>query len=197
LSTEQRRDFQDRVAETQGAINAGRAMVLDPAMDFVTFGSMSGQDAQILQSRQWSVVDIARIFQVPPVLIGDWSSARGPIATEALQLFVSTTLRSWVVKFEAAFNASVFGASTGARFAIELDLSALMRADPAQHVAADNVLLSHGVLTPNEVREAWGYSPSDAPGMDDPRQAPQASDGHQVDGTQPGGTIGADGTGGA
>jgi HK97 family phage portal protein len=198
LTDVQRNRFQEAVDQATGAARAGKVLVLQDGVDFVPFtNAISGRDAEILASRAWSTIDIARVFAIPPVLLGDYQFARGPVALEAMTVFALTTLRHWVTRFEAAFNAAVFGASTGARFALALDMSALQRADPAAHTATDNVLLSHGVLTPNEVREAWGYSPSTAPGMDEPSKAPQAAQGGtQITGTQMGGMAGADGMGG-
>jgi HK97 family phage portal protein len=187
---------QERLAQhvretVAGATKAGKVLVLEEGLDFVPFShSITGHDAEILASRQWAVVDIARIFGVPPQLIGDWSNSRGAIGTEAMTLFATTTLRHWVMKFEASFNAAVFGASTGARYELALDMSGLQRADPTTRVAADNILLSHGVISKNECRESWGYSPSDLPEMDQFMQSPQTG-GPQTTGTQPGGMVGA------
>jgi HK97 family phage portal protein len=180
-----------RVTATMtGALNAGKTLVLQDGLDFVPFSAVSARDAELLASRVWSVIDVARLFGVPPILIGDWANMQAAAAKEAQTLFANTTLHYWVTRFEAAFNASVFGPTTGATFALQLDMSGLQRADPATRVAADNVLLSHGIITPNECRESWGYSPSSAPGMDEPRQAPQTG-GPQLTGTQPGNMTGA------
>jgi HK97 family phage portal protein len=177
-------------AEVTGASKTGKVLVLQEGLEFQPFDAATARDAELLASRAWSVIDIARLYSVPPILIGDWQFARGPVASEAQTLFANTTLRAWVTKFEAMFNASVFGAGTGGRFALALDMSGLQRADPATRIAADNVLLSHAVISKNECRESWGYSPSNAPGMDDFMASPQTG-GAQIGGTQPGGMMGA------
>jgi len=190
LTRDQTTRFQHNVDAISGAVQAGKVLILEDGVDFIAMGGLTSGEAQILESRQWSTTEIARIFGVPPVLIGDWTNVSDRAASQAMTLFGTTTLTSWVRRFEAAFNAAVFSATTGSTFALALDMSGLQRADPATRVAADNVLLSHGVISKNECRESWGYSPSSSPGMDEFTPSPQTG-GHQITGTQPGNMAGA------
>jgi HK97 family phage portal protein len=193
LSDTQSTRFQQNVEAISGAIHAGKVMILEDGVEFVEMGGVNGRDAEILASRQWSTTEICRIYGIPPCLLGDLSNAGGTaMLTQAMTLFGTTTLTSWVRRFEAAFNAAVFGATTGSTFALALDMSGLQRADPATRVAADNILLSHGVISKNECRESWGYSQSNAAGMDDFTASPQTGPGgFQTSGTQHNGMAGA------
>ncbi|EAU4681983.1 phage portal protein, partial [Salmonella enterica] len=70
LTPEQRKNFQENyVKEFSGAMNAGRVPLLEAGLDF-NKTSMSLEDAQMLDTRRFSVEEICRWFGVYPVMIG-------------------------------------------------------------------------------------------------------------------------------
>ena len=117
--------------------------------------SVSGEDAQMLQSRQYNVADIARFFNISPVLLGDLSNA-GYSTIEATNLqFLSYTLNPYIVMIEEELNRKLVG---GEDLEINLDETAILRTDKAQQASYYSTLLSMGVLSINEVRRELGLN---------------------------------------
>ena len=138
-----------------GAKNAKRVMYLDSSST-VTPLSVSPEDAEVLASRQFSVTELCRLFNVPPPIVQDYSNNTFTNASQANQWFASNTLSPIARKIEAEFSRSVF---SDPAFHIEIDLSGLLRGDYATRWAANVAAVSAGILTADEVREQEGYGP--------------------------------------
>ena len=148
--------FKEQVRENHSGIrNSGKMMVLEDGATFQSL-SMSPEDAQVLQSRQFSVAEICRMFNVPPPILQDYSNNTFTNAATASVWFATNTLRPWVRKIEAEFARSIFGPNS--TFEIDLDLSSLTRGDFAARWTAYDIAIRDCILTPNEIREAEGYN---------------------------------------
>ncbi len=110
-----------------GSTNAGKPIVLTQGGKVEQL-SMSAADAQLLQSRQFQVIDIARTFGVPPFMIGetDKASAWGTGVSEMGQGFINYTLQPHLVRDEQELNYKLFKT---AKNYVEFDRSALLRGD--------------------------------------------------------------------
>lgn len=86
-----------------GSGNTGRTAVLENGMEWVSMG-MTAEDAQLLESRKFSVAEIARIFRVPPPMIGDLERATFANVTELTRSFAVHTLSPWLSRWEAAIE---------------------------------------------------------------------------------------------
>ncbi len=175
----------DRIAQSwrdthSGPGNARKPMVLEEGMTAVPL-AVSPEDAQVLESRKFAVAEIARLYGVPPPLVGDWSDATFSNTASANSWFGSQTLLPWVKAIEAEFARVVF--NDPVRFHLELDLSAMMRGDFATQAQVGINLVRAGVITPNELREQQGLNPR----PEGDRLQPQAVGG------RPGGTGDGDG----
>ena len=138
-----------------GAPNAKRVMFLDAGVK-VTPVSVSPEDAEVLASRRFSGEEIARLFGVPPPIVGDYTHGTFTNSAQAGLWFAQHTLTPWARKIEAEFARVLF---TGSDAHIEIDLSGLMRGDFAARWQANVAAVAAGILTPNEVREAEGFNP--------------------------------------
>lgn len=151
LSNEQKQDIATSWKTTFG----GGVVVVPSNMDYQPI-SVSGEDAQMLQSRQYNVADIARFFNISPVLLGDLSNA-GYSTIEATNLqFLSYTLNPYIVMLEEELNRKLV--SGGDNLEINLDETAILRTDKAQQASYYSTLLSMGVLSINEVRKELGLN---------------------------------------
>lgn len=114
-----------------GAENAGRVALLTGEVKFEPV-SMPLADAQFLEQRQLSTVEIARVFRVPPWVIGANTSDSLTYSTvsEQLRAFVMFSLRPWLVAIEQALSADVDLFPPDARTYCQFELDALLRADP-------------------------------------------------------------------
>ena len=155
LSNEQKQDIATSWRTTFGQGNTSGGVVVVPAnMDYQPI-SVSGEDAQMLESRQFNVADIARFFNISPVLLGDLSNA-GYSTIEATNLqFLSYTLNPYIVMIEEELNRKLV---SGENLEINLDETAILRTDKAQQASYYSTLLSMGVLSINEVRKELGLN---------------------------------------
>lgn len=155
LSNEQKQDIATSWRTTFGQGNTSGGVVVVPAnMDYQPI-SVSGEDAQMLESRQFNVADIARFFNTSPVLLGDLSNA-GYSTIEATNLqFLSYTLNPYIVMIEEELNRKLV---SGENLEINLDETAILRTDKAQQASYYSTLLSMGVLSINEVRKELGLN---------------------------------------
>ncbi len=141
-----------------GSKNAAKAMILEHGMKWNAF-EISAEDAEALASRQFTVEEIARLYNVPPPLIGDLRHGTFQNSETAGRWFAMFALGPWADKVEAEFQRSVFSEDDRAEYELVIDLSGLTRGDHAtrwnSHVAA----VQAGILTANEVREEEGWNP--------------------------------------
>lgn len=119
-----------------GASNAAKAMVLDQGVRWQGV-SVSPEDAELLASRRFSTEEIARIFQVPPPLVGIWDHSSFTNSETAGKWFAQHTLTPWVRKIEAEFTRSVFSEAAKSTHELEIDLSGFLRGDHQARWAED------------------------------------------------------------
>lgn len=141
-----------------GPTKAAKALVLDQGMKWKQI-SISPEDAEFLASRRFTTEELARLFNVPPPIIGDLTHGSFTNTETLGRQFATHTLTPWVRKVEAEFGRSVFGAASRTTHTLELDLSGLLRGDPAQRWAAWKIAREADILTADEIREAEGYNP--------------------------------------
>lgn len=141
-----------------GPTNARKALILDQGLKWKSIG-VSAEDAELLASRRFTAEELARLYQVPPPLVGIWDHSSFTNSETAGRWFAQHTLGPWVRKVEQAFRRSVFSAADRATHELEIDLSGFLRADPAARWQAHEIALRNQVLTPDEVREVEGWNP--------------------------------------
>ncbi len=149
-----------------GAHNAGNVMVLTGGDMKYSSLSTSPEDMEMLSARRFSVEEIARIFQVPPPLIQDYSHNTFTNSHAAALWFAQHTLGPWVRKLEERLRRALFSEEERRTYSIEFDMSALLRGDPAQRWASHAIAVRNNILTPDEIREVEGWNaraPAEAP----------------------------------
>ena len=111
-----------------GVANAGKVAVLEHGLEFQPL-TMTNEDAQWLASRQFSVEEVARLFNVPPVLLGDLRHANFSNSVEMMRHFVTVTLRPWLTRWEQALERSLMGPIARGRYFVEFSAEGLLRGD--------------------------------------------------------------------
>ena len=111
-----------------GTHNSGKVAVLENGLEFQPL-SMTNEDAQWLASRQFSVEEVARLFNVPPVLLGDLRHANFSNSVEMMRHFVTVTLRPWLTRWEQAMERSLMGPIARGRYFVEFSAEGLLRGD--------------------------------------------------------------------
>ena len=136
----------------QGSKNAQRVAVLEEGMKFHQIG-IPPEQAQFLETRKFQLNEIARIFRVPPHMIGDLEkSSFNNIEQQSIE-FVKYTLDPWVVRWEQAFQQSLLLPSEKPSLFIKLNVDGLMRGDYVKRMNGYAVGRQNGWLSANDIRE--------------------------------------------
>ncbi len=141
----------------EGAHNAARSILLEEGLD-VTPLTMPLESAQFLASRQFSVIEIARMFKINPVFLMDMGT---PFASHNLEqldyMLLKHTLRPLLHKMQEEINQKLFDDDERDEYFVRFDTSSYHQADIAtmQTVAASR--LQNGQTCVNEWREENGY----------------------------------------
>lgn len=114
--------------------------------------AVNPKDSQLLESRQFNVIEICRFFSVSPVKVFDLSKSSYS-TIEATQLeFLNDTLLPVITKFELEINRKVFLRNERRNMKAEFNTSALLRADKASQATYWNTMFQIGAASPNEIR---------------------------------------------
>jgi len=132
-----------------GAARAGKTAILPAGVEFKPV-SMTLEDAEWIEARRFSVEEVARLFRVPPVLIGDLREANYSNAVELGRYFVTHTLRRHLVMWEQALNRSIISDSNA--FYAEHNVEGLLRGDSLNRAQFYQLALSNGWMSIDEVR---------------------------------------------
>lgn len=172
LTNEQKAQLAAHVrTEFGGPSKAAKALILDQGMKWAQV-SISPEDAEFLASRRFTVEELCRLYGVPPPVAGDLTHGTFSNTETLVRWFAQATLTPWVRKLESEFSRSVFSEASRATHKLELDLSGLLRGDPAQRWQGWKIAVEAGILDPDEVREEEGYNPRPA-GAKPPQPKPQ------------------------
>jgi HK97 family phage portal protein len=174
LTGDQVREIEDRLAlKYQGAANAGRPLVIGHDLKWQQL-TMSPGDLEMLESRNFSVEEICRIYGVPPHMVGHTAgnTQLGSSITEQTRGFSMFTLRRRVKRIEAALRKQLLTPRDIAEgIIIEINLEGLLRGAPSERSAFYNAGLQNGWFTINEVRALENMPPVE--GGDVPRMQMQ------------------------
>lgn len=153
-----KRGYAERYAGTD---NSGKPMVLTEGLKLTEL-SMTAADAELLDSRKFNVIDIARAFGVPPHMIGaqETTSSWGSGVEQMSIGFVKYTLKPYLNRITDEVNRKIF---KSARYYIEFELNDLIKGDSKAESDALRQALggSQGIgwMTPNEVRKLKNLPP--------------------------------------
>lgn len=135
----------------KGSGNANKVAVLEDGLKFHSI-SIPPEQAQFLQTRKFQLNEIARIFRIPPHMIGDLErSSFNNIEHQSLE-FVKYTLDPWVVRWEQAMRQSLLLPSEKGRYFIKFNLDGLLRGDYETRMNGYRIGVQCGFFSPNDVR---------------------------------------------
>lgn len=162
MTADQRKTAEDLLQEKfVGAVNAGRPMLLDNGLKWEQL-SIDPQDAEMLESRRFSVEEICRIFETDPHLVGQTqgNSTLGSSITDQTLSLLKFKLRKRLKRIEGALSKQLLTrADRQAGVAIRFNLEAFLRADSAGRSEFYSSALGDGWMTINEVRALEGLAP--------------------------------------
>jgi len=142
----------------QGSGNSHRIAVLEEGMKYTPIG-ISPEQAQFLETRKFQINEIARIFRVPPHMVGDLEkSSFSNIEQQSLE-FVQYTLRPWLVRWEQGITRSLFSEDEKPFLFVKFNVDGLLRGDYASRMTGYATARQNGWISANDIRELEDMDP--------------------------------------
>ncbi|MEG3343926.1 phage portal protein [Streptococcus suis] len=135
-----------------GVTNAHKVAVLEEGMKYTQVG-IPPEEAQFLQTRKFQINEIARLYRIPPHMVGDLEkSSFSNIEQQSLE-FVKYTLDPWVVRLEQAFKRSLFLPEEKKTYFVKFNVDGLLRGDYQSRMNGYAIGRQNGWLSTNDIRE--------------------------------------------
>ncbi len=135
----------------EGDVNTSGILVLDGGGEWKPL-SLSSKDAEFLDSRKLSNMDVARTFNVPPTVVGITDNATYSNVDGESRALVVRCLAPMARRIEQAMNAALLTTESRKRLFVEHDLAGLLRGDLKARYEAYRIGREWGWLSPNEIR---------------------------------------------
>ena len=135
-----------------GSGNSNKIAVLEEGMKYTPIG-ISPEQAQFLETRKFQINEIARIFRVPPHMVGDLEkSSFSNIEQQSLE-FVKYTLEPWLVRWEQSIQRTLFSQEEKKRYFAKFNVEGLLRGDYASRMSGYATARQNGWMSANDIRE--------------------------------------------
>lgn len=142
----------------EGLSNAHRMKILEEGLEFQAIG-IPPEEAQFLETRKFQVSEIARWFRVPPHMLADLERATFNNVEEMSLGFVTYTLQPWLTRHEQAIYRDLLSETEQAEYFCEYLINGLLRGNAKDRSAFYVAMITNGVMTRNEVRDAENLNP--------------------------------------
>lgn len=154
LSSKQKEDARQSWAAAYGSNNDRNGIaVLDGNWSFQEL-SISPADAQLLESRKFNVIDIARFFGVPPTKLFDNVGVNYNSLEMSQLAFLTDCIQPLLVKIEQEFECKLFNRGERGKYEVKFDTTMMLRVDKTTLANYYNTMFNMGVYSPNEIRKA-------------------------------------------
>ena len=135
-----------------GSSNSNKVAILEEGMTYTPI-SISPEQAQFLETRKFQLDEIARIFRIPPHMIGDLEHATfSNIEHQSLE-FVTYTLEPWLVRWEQSMQRSLLSSEEKKSYFIRFNVDGLLRGDYQSRMNGYSTGIQNGIFSVNDVRE--------------------------------------------
>lgn len=134
-----------------GSGNAHKVAVLEEGMKYTPI-SISPNEAQFLETRKFQIDEIARIFRVPPHMVGDLEkSSFSNIEQQSLE-FVKYTLEPWLIRWEQNLSKCLLTEDEKNEYFFNFNVDGLLRGDYQSRMNGYAVGIQNGFMSPNDIR---------------------------------------------
>ena len=135
-----------------GSSNSGKVAVLEEGMKYTPI-SISPEQAQFLETRKFQINEIARIFRVPPHMVGDLEkSSFSNIEQQSLE-FVKYTLDPWVTRWDQSIQRILLTTEEKSKYFVKFNLDGLLRGDYQSRMNGYAIGRQNGWMSANDIRE--------------------------------------------
>lgn len=149
------------ISNSQG----GGVAVLPSGLDFQSI-AISPEDSQLLETRKYNIVEIARFFNISPVKLFDYSNVSYSTLEQTSMAYLQDTILPFTQLIEDEFNLKLFKPSEVGKMMIDFDYSIMVQTDKKSEAEYYTKLITNGILTINDVRSKLGFEPSEEEGAD-------------------------------
>lgn len=160
LTNEQKRQIQEswRGAFNSGSDNKVSVAVLPQGLDYQPI-SVTPEDSELLSTRKYNVVEIARFFGVPPFKLFEYEDASYNSLEWAQIMFLQDTILPLAEMIKAEFNLKLFKPSQLFKLVLDMDFAILMSTNKETEANYYKTLMVNGIISINEARHKLGYEP--------------------------------------
>lgn len=142
----------------RGVNNAHKIAVLEEGMKYQQIG-IPPEEAQFLETRKFQINEIARLYRIPPHMVGDLDkSSFSNIEQQSLE-FVKYTLDPWVIRWEQSLQRSLLMPGEKGKYFIKLNVDGLLRGDYQSRMNGYAVGRQNGWFSANDIREMENMNP--------------------------------------
>jgi len=159
-------DYERFIAHWKQTANNGETPLLEYGFKYKAI-NLSPEASQLLQSKTFSINDIARIYSIPPHMLAELSHATFSNIEQQNIFFGEYSLRPICKRLEKQLELKLFTDKERGKYHVKFDLNGLMRGDATARAGFYEKGINSGWMTPNEAREFEGMKL--LPGLDEPR----------------------------
>ena len=135
-----------------GSGNANKVAVLEEGMKYTPI-SISPEQAQFLETRKFQIDEIARIFRIPPHMVGDLEKSSFNNIENMSREFVTYTLDPWVCRWEQAMVRALLTPDEKKKYFFKFNVDGLLRGDYQSRMNGYATARQNGWMSANDIRE--------------------------------------------
>lgn len=144
-----------------GLDNSHRVAILEEGLSYKQIG-LPPEDSQFLQTRQFQIAEISRIYRVPLHMLSELTrSTNNNIEQQSLE-FLTHTLNPWITKIEQAVNFKLMLPAERKKYYSEHIADAFLRGDITTRFASYQIARQNGWMSANDIREKENLNPISA-----------------------------------
>lgn len=142
----------------RGVNNAHKIAVLEEGMKYQQIG-IPPEEAQFLETRKFQINEIARLYRIPPHMVGDLDKSSFSNIEQQSMEFVKYTLDPWVIRWEQSLQRSLLLPGEKGKYFIKLNVDGLLRGDYQSRMNGYAVGRQNGWFSANDIREMENMNP--------------------------------------
>lgn len=142
----------------EGLGKAHRLMLLEEGMTF-SKNTIPPNDAQFLETRKFQILEIARLFRVPPHMLADLERATFSNIEQQGTDFIVHSVRPWLIRWEQTINWKLFSEKDKRKYYSEFLVEGYLRGDSQARSAFYKEMFNIGVYSQNDIREKENDNP--------------------------------------
>jgi len=160
LTDAQKKQIAESWEKSINHTRGGGVAILPQGLDFQSI-SISPEDSQLLETRQYNVVEIARFFNISPIKLFDLTHVSYSTLEQTSLSYLQDTILPFTQLMEDEFNRKLFKPSQVGNIGVDFDFSVLIQTDKKSEAEYYRTLITNGVISINEARNKLGLTPID------------------------------------